>query len=103
MTIYKFSVGLVLALAMVAVLTFSALVFSARDFRIGLAQVAPATNGLLSFEKLREADAASSRWGQRRRAANWPSLTGGRRARRPIARRRRQRNPRRHRRRRRGA
>lgn len=56
MTIYKFTVGLVLAIAMVAVLTFSALVFSARDFQFGLAQAAPSTNGLLSFERLREAD-----------------------------------------------
>jgi len=56
MTFYKFAVGLVLALAMVAVLTFSALVFSARDFQYGLAQVAPATNGLLAFDKLNEAD-----------------------------------------------
>lgn len=57
MTFYKFSVGLVLALAMVAVLTLSALVFGARDFQYGLAQAAPSTNGLLSFERLREADA----------------------------------------------
>ncbi|HRP09691.1 MAG TPA: hypothetical protein PLK37_01520 [Terricaulis sp.] len=56
MTFYKFAVGLVLAIAMVSVLALSALVFSARDFQYGLAQVAPSTNGLLSFEKLRETD-----------------------------------------------
>ncbi len=57
MTIYKFAVGVVLAVAMVAVLTVSALVFSARDFQFGVAQVAPSTNGLISFQRLIEADA----------------------------------------------
>jgi len=61
MTYYKFAVGVVLALAMVAVLAASALVFSARDFQYGLGQVAPATNGLISFDKLREADARIAR------------------------------------------
>lgn len=57
MTVYKFLVGLVLAIAMVAVLAASALVFSARDFQYGLGQVAPATSGLISFDKMREVDA----------------------------------------------
>jgi hypothetical protein len=56
MSFHKFAVGVVLALAMVAVLAVSALVFSARDFQYGLGQVAPATNGLIAFDKLREAD-----------------------------------------------
>jgi len=56
MTFYKFSVGVVLAIAMVAVLGMAALVFSARDFQFGVAQVAPATNGLISFARLEEAD-----------------------------------------------
>jgi len=57
MTFYKFAVGVVLTLAMIAVLFMSALVFSSRDFQFGVAQVAPATNGLISFARLREADA----------------------------------------------
>jgi hypothetical protein len=56
MTFYKFAVGVVLTLAMIVVLTLSALVFSARDFQWGVAQAAPASNGLVSFEKVREAD-----------------------------------------------
>lgn len=56
MTFYKFAVGVVLTLAMVLVLGLSALVFSARDFQWGVAQAAPASNGLISFEKLRAAD-----------------------------------------------
>lgn len=55
MTFYKFSVGVVLTLAMVAVLFMSAVVFSSRDFQFGVAQVAPATNGLVNFERLEEA------------------------------------------------
>lgn len=55
MTFYKFAVGVVLALAMVAVLFMSALVFSSRDFQFGVAQVAPSTNGLVSFARLEEA------------------------------------------------
>ncbi len=57
MTFYKFAVGFVLTLAMVAVLALSALVFSARDFQFGVAQVAPASNGLIDFAHLREVDA----------------------------------------------
>src|SRR5262249_37359618 len=56
MTIYKFAVGVVLALAMIAVLGLAALVFSARDFQFGVAQISPATNGLISFQRLVEAD-----------------------------------------------
>ncbi len=56
MTFYKFAVGLVLALAMVAVLAMSALVFSSRDFQFGVAQVSPSTNGLISFAQLEQAD-----------------------------------------------
>jgi hypothetical protein len=47
----------VLAIAMIAVLTLSALVFSSRDFQFGVAQIAPQTNGLVSFRRLAEADA----------------------------------------------
>lgn len=57
MTFYKFAVGVVLTVAMVAVLTLSALVFSSRDFQWGLAQVSPSTNGLISFQRLAEVDA----------------------------------------------
>lgn len=57
MTIYKFSVGVVLAVAMVAVLSLSALVFSSRDFQFGVAQISPSTNGLISFDRLTEAEA----------------------------------------------
>jgi hypothetical protein len=56
MTFYKFAVGVVLALAMVAVLALSALVFSARDFQFGVAQISPSTNGLISFAALDDAD-----------------------------------------------
>ena len=56
MTIYKFSVGVVLAVAMVGVLGLSALVFSSRDFQFGVAQISPSTNGLISFAQLDAAD-----------------------------------------------
>jgi hypothetical protein len=56
MTIYKFSVGVVLAVAMVAVLGMSALVFSSRDFQFGVAQISPSTNGLVDFARLDQAD-----------------------------------------------
>jgi hypothetical protein len=53
MTLYKFLVGLVLTLAMIAVLALSAMVFSARDFQFGVAQVTH-TDGLLSFDQIAE-------------------------------------------------
>src|SRR5262249_40364200 len=53
MTFYKFAVGVALTLAMIVVLGMSALVFSARDFQFGLAQIAPQTGGLVSFAELR--------------------------------------------------
>ncbi|MCL4715651.1 MAG: hypothetical protein KJZ75_12145 [Hyphomonadaceae bacterium] len=56
MTFYKFSVGVVLALAMVSVLTLAALVFSARDFQFGVQQLSPHTGGMISFAKLEEAN-----------------------------------------------
>lgn len=56
MTIYKFSVGVVLAVAMVTVLGLSALVFSSRDFQFGVQQISPSTNGLISFAQLDSAD-----------------------------------------------
>ncbi|MGQ0531916.1 MAG: hypothetical protein ACT4OF_04385 [Caulobacteraceae bacterium] len=56
MTFYKFSVGVVLTVAMIAVLGMSALVFSSRDFQFGVAQISPSTNGLISFAALDEAD-----------------------------------------------
>lgn len=56
MTFYKFVVGVVLTLAMVTVLALSTLVFSARDFQWGVAQISPATNGLISFDRLEEVD-----------------------------------------------
>ena len=56
MTLYKFAVGVVLAVAMVAVLGMSALVFSSRDFQFGVAQISPSTNGLVSFAQLEDAD-----------------------------------------------
>lgn len=57
MTFHKFAVGVVLGVAMLAVLSAGALVFSARDFQFGVAQVSPSTNGLISFERLAEVDA----------------------------------------------
>jgi hypothetical protein len=60
MSIYKFAVGLVLALAMVVVLAMSALVFSSRDFQFGLAQLSPSTNGVIEFAKLEAVDAQIS-------------------------------------------
>src|SRR5512147_80642 len=56
MTAYKFLVGFVLTVAMVAVLGLAAFVFSARDFQFGVAQISPATNGLISFPALYDAD-----------------------------------------------
>lgn len=57
MTIYKFIVGVVLAAAMILVLTLSALVFSARDFQFGVQQLSPRTGGLVSFAELEQANA----------------------------------------------
>jgi hypothetical protein len=56
MTFYKFAVGVVLTVAMIAVLGMSALVFSSRDFQFGVAQISPSTNGLISFAALDAAD-----------------------------------------------
>lgn len=61
MTFYKFAVGVVLALAMMLVLGMAALVFSARDFQFGVAQISPATNGLISFERLADVEAQIER------------------------------------------
>lgn len=61
MTFYKFLVGMVLTLAMVTVLGFAALVFSARDFQFGVAQISPATNGLISFDQLAKTEAEIAR------------------------------------------
>lgn len=61
MTFYKFAVGVVLTLAMVAVLGMAALVFSARDFQFGVAQISPSTNGLISFTRLAEVEAMVAR------------------------------------------
>lgn len=52
MTLYKFSVGCVLAGAMVGVLGMAALVFSARDFQFGVAQASPSSNGRIDFAEL---------------------------------------------------
>ncbi|MBC7767994.1 MAG: hypothetical protein H7124_04345 [Phycisphaerales bacterium] len=57
MTFYKFAVGVVLALVMVAVLAMAALVFSARDFQFGVQQLSPQTGGMISFAKLDQANA----------------------------------------------
>ena len=56
MTFHKFSVGVMLAVAMVIVLPMSALVFSSRDFQFGVAQISPETNGLISFARLADAE-----------------------------------------------
>lgn len=56
MTFYKFAVGVVLALAMVAVLALGGLVFSSRDFQFGVAQISPSTGGLISFARLENAE-----------------------------------------------
>lgn len=55
MTMYKFLVGAVLTLAMIAVLTLAALSFSARDFQYGVWQVSPETGGLVNFAALERA------------------------------------------------
>jgi hypothetical protein len=55
MTVYKFFVGLLLAIAMIGVLGLAALVFSARDFQFGVAQISN-TSGLISFQRLSDAD-----------------------------------------------
>lgn len=52
MTLYKFSVGAVLAVAMVGVLGAGALAFSSRDFQFSVAQVAPSTGGRVDFAQL---------------------------------------------------
>lgn len=57
MTFYKFMVGVVLALAMVLVLTLGALVFSARDFQWGVRQIAEDSSGVISFADLDRASA----------------------------------------------
>lgn len=57
MTFKKWMVGAVLTGVMVAALGTNAILFSARDFQHGLAQIAPSTNGLIDFNHLREADA----------------------------------------------
>ena len=57
MTLYKFLVGFVLTVAMLCVLGASALLFATRDFQYGLAQLAPATHGLIDDAKLANADA----------------------------------------------
>jgi hypothetical protein len=57
MTLYKFSVGTVLAVAMVGVMGAGALVFSSRDFQYGVAQVAPSTSGRVDFAALDRVDA----------------------------------------------
>ncbi|MFT3727600.1 MAG: hypothetical protein QM759_07245 [Terricaulis sp.] len=51
MTVYKFLVGFMLTVAMIAVLAMSSLMFSARDFQFGVAQVTH-TDGLLSFDDI---------------------------------------------------
>ncbi len=61
MTFYKFLVGMVLTFAMVAVLAMAALVFSARDFQFGVAQISPSTNGLISFARLAEVETQVAR------------------------------------------
>jgi hypothetical protein len=60
MTIHKFTVGVVLAAAMLLVLPLSAVVFSARDFQFGVSQISPETSGLISFQRLVQADAQIS-------------------------------------------
>jgi hypothetical protein len=57
MTLHKWMVGLVLTAVMVTALGMNALLFSARDFQFGLAQVSPQTNGLVSMDRLVEVDA----------------------------------------------
>lgn len=56
MTFYKFAVGVVLTVAMIAVLGFGALVFSARDFQYGVSQISSSTRGLISFERLAQVE-----------------------------------------------
>lgn len=50
MSIYKWIVGIVLTVVMIAVLAFSAILFSARDFQYGLRDIVP--NGLVEIDRL---------------------------------------------------
>jgi hypothetical protein len=56
MTVKKFFVGVVLTIVMVTVLAMSALLFSARDFQYGLAQLAPQSSGLIDFQRVIDTD-----------------------------------------------
>ena len=56
MTFHKWMVGFVLAVVMVLALGINAILFSARDFQFGLAQISPQTNGLISVSRLIEVD-----------------------------------------------
>ncbi len=56
MTLYKFTVGAVLAVAMVGVLGASSIVFASRDFQFGVAQVEPSTAGRVDFAELDRVD-----------------------------------------------
>ncbi|MET0181465.1 MAG: hypothetical protein ABW199_01120, partial [Caulobacterales bacterium] len=57
MTLHKWVVGFVLAVIMVSALFVNALLFSSRNFQFNLAQMAPATNGVISVDHLLETDA----------------------------------------------
>ena len=61
MTMYKWMVGFVLAVVMLGVLGAGALVFSARDFQFGVAQISPATNGLIDISRLIDVDTQVAR------------------------------------------
>lgn len=61
MSPYKFFVGFLLTVAMIAVLGLAALVFMSRDFQYGVSQISPTTNGLISFAALDAADAQITR------------------------------------------
>jgi hypothetical protein len=54
---HKWMVGLALAIIMLSALGINALLFSARNFQFNLAQVAPATNGIISVQELMGVDA----------------------------------------------
>jgi len=51
-TFHKWMVGAALTLIMVSALGINALLFSARSFQYNLAQLAPATNGVISVDEL---------------------------------------------------
>jgi hypothetical protein len=56
MSFHKWMVGLGLAFLMVTVLLVNSILFSARSFQFNLASIAPASQGIVSVDRLKEAE-----------------------------------------------